>query len=230
MHQILSSLFALFMMITAPVTNVGDIAVCAVSEQVNGENYEFSGNCPRFSGMGNREAEKKLNARMRECFETALFRTKASAAELPTGDRPEQQKAEGIFDYEVKRNSGGIVSLLLNETLHNGNADTAQLKSGVSFFTGSGEIIKLPDLFLNSEEGMKQVNDEISLQMKGRGLESALERANPVVDAGQPFYLTDSALTIIIPETTWFGRNMGTVEFNIPLKPFGGCLKNEFVP
>ncbi|MDD2362099.1 MAG: DUF4163 domain-containing protein [Oscillospiraceae bacterium] len=217
MHHIMTSIFALMTILAAPLTNIGDIAVCPVSERVDGNNFVFSGNRPRFSGMGSSRVEEKLNGIMHERFKIVLSHTKAAAAELPTDDRSKQYKAEGVFDYEVKRNSDGVVSLLLSETVYDGKAETTQLKTGFSFFTGTGETIKLPRLFLNSEEGMTQINDEISRQIDSRGLGSALVCANPAVKANQPFYLTETSLSLIIPAMTWFGGNMGIVEFTIPL-------------
>ncbi|MDD2417588.1 MAG: DUF4163 domain-containing protein [Oscillospiraceae bacterium] len=230
MSHILTSIFALMTILTAPLTNVGDIAVCPVSERVDGNNFVFSGNRPRFSGMGNSRAEEKLNAVMHERFETVLSHTKCAAAELPTDDRSKQFKAEGVFDYEVKRNSNGVVSLLLIETVYDGKAQTTQLKTGFSFFTGNGQTIKLPQLFLNSEEGIIQINEEILRQVDSRGLGSALVCSKPAVNANQPFYLTDTALTLIIPTMTWFGGNMGIVEFTIPISKLKDHLNPGFVP
>lgn len=230
MHSVFSAFFAVLMAITAPVTHVGDIAVCAFSEQVSGDHFVFTGHCPRFSGMGNSDVQKKLNAQMREREKGALSRTKAAAVQLLTGDRPEQLKAEGYFGYEVKRNSGGIVSLLFNDMLSAGKSDSLQTKTGLTFSAGSGETYTLPGLFMNSEEGMKQVNEEIDRQLDKRGLSRSLEKANPVVGPGQQFYLTDSELILMIPEMTWFDHSMGIVEFTIPLSQLRGCLRNEFVP
>ncbi|HBT63412.1 MAG TPA: hypothetical protein DEB10_01960 [Ruminococcaceae bacterium] len=228
MHHTLTSLFAVMMTITAPVTQVGDIAICAVSEQVSGDQFMFTGHCPRFSGIGDAKAQKSLNAQMHEIVQGALFRTKAAAAVLPTDDRSEQQKAEGVFGYEVKRNGGGVVSLLFTDTLYAGRADTKQAKTGLSFYTGNGEVFDLIGLFMNSEEGMEQINKEVSRQLTERGLVTALQKQNPKIEAEQQFYLTNTDLVLIIPETTWFRREMGTVEFIIPFAKMNRCLKNQF--
>lgn len=228
MRYVFTSLFAVLMTITAPLTNVGDIAICAISEQVSGDHFKFTGHCPRFSGIGDAEAQKSLNAEMRENVQGALFRTKAAAVVLPTGDRSEQLNSEGEFGYEVKRNSGGVVSLLFTETLNAGDSNTVQ--TGLSFFTGSGQVFDLTGLFLNSEEGLKQVNDEVSRQLSERGLLASLQKLNPKINPEQQFYLTNNALVLIIPEMTWFRREMGTVEFSIPLAQLKGCLQNKFVP
>lgn len=229
MHPVFTSLFAVLMTIAAPITHVGDIAICAVSEQVSGDHFTFTGHCPRFSGIGNTDAQRERNAEMREYVQGAMFRAKAAAAVLPTGDRSGKLNAEGFFGYEVKRNSGGIVSLLFTDTLRAGESYAKQTKTGVSFYTGSGETFDLAGLFLNSEEGMEQINREVTSQLSKRGLLTSLQRANPKVDEKQQFYLTDTELVLVIPEMTWFGREMGTAEFIIPLSQMKNCLKSAFL-
>lgn len=230
MHRVLAPLIAAWIAMTVPATNVGDIAVCAVTERVSHEHYQFTGHCPRFSGIGDGAVQKTLNAKMRERMEEAHARAKAAAAALPTDDRSEQPKVEAVYSYEVKRNSNGVVSLLFSDTLYTGGANGQETQSGMSFHTGSGKVILLPDLFYNSERGLREINDEVKRQLGERGLEKALADANPVVDKQQTFYLTDTHLVLVIAERTWFPHSMGTVELSLPLTLFAGGLKTEYTP
>ena len=207
-----------------PLTNVGEITVGPVVQQVETETMTFSGTHPRFTGVGDAAAQKRLNARMAEWEKEALARTKAAAATMRADDGSEQRKAEGVFSYEVKRNGGGIVSLLFSEYQYAGGANGLDVRSGLTFFTDSGETLRLSSLFSNSEEGLRQVNALVGEQLRERGLESRLLVRNPQVEKGQPFYLTDTALVIVVQELTWFPHAMGTVELSIPLSQFQGCL------
>lgn len=155
----------------------------------------------RFTGIGDAAAGKRLNARMAEWEKEALARTKAAAVTMRTDDRSEQWKAEGVFSYEVKRNGGGIASLLFSDyLLHAGGANGLDTKTGLTFFTVSGETLTLPELFSNSENGMLRVNREVNRLLEERGLMSQLLVSNPRVEAGQPFYLTDTCLVIVVLE------------------------------
>ena len=213
---------------TAPLTHIGDIAVSPVTQRVEAEAMVFDGTHPRFSGIGDAAAQKRLNARMAEWEKEALARTKAAAVTMRDDDRSEQRKAEGVFSYEVKRNSGGVVSLLFSEYQYAGGANGLDVKTGLTFFTDSGSLLKLPGLFSNSEEGLRQVNALIRAQLRERGLESQLLVSDPEVDQEAPFYLTDTALVIVVPELTWFPHVLGTVEFSLPFSQFSNCLRAEF--
>lgn len=230
MHRFITSFFVALMIVTPPVTHLGDIAICAVSENAKGKNYVFSGFYPRFSGMGDKTMQKSLNVQMRELAQGALARSRAAAVRLQNGDRPGGQTAEGVFVYEVKRNGGGIVSLMFTDTLNNGKEPTKQIKSGLTFYAKSGKTIKLTGMFTNGEKGLGLLNRELKKQLDERGLMSALQKSNPVVDADQTFYLTEDCIVLVINENTWFGQAIGTVEFPIKLDKLKSCLLNAFVP
>ncbi len=213
-----------------PLTHVGDITISPVSQKVETESMEFSGTHPRFTGIGDAAAEKRLNAQMAEWEKEALARTKAAAVTMRADDRSEQRKSEGVFTYEVKRNSGGLVSLLFSEYLYAGGANGLDTRFGLTFSTFSGEELRLDDLFSNSEEGLRQVNALVKDQLRERDLESSLLVTNPRVEADQPFYLTDTALVIVVQELTWFPHSMGTVELSIPFSQLQNCLRTEIQP
>jgi hypothetical protein len=230
MRQLIISLFAVFVTVNLPTTNVGDIAISPISEETTGENFVFNANYPRFSGIGEVEAQKNLNAEVYELVQQSMYRTKAAAVRLPTDDRSRQSKAEGRFEYQVMRNSGGIVSLLFTDTLSKSDTDKSQTKMGFSFYTGNGKTLSICDLFLNSEEGISKVNDEISRQINQRGLVKSLQKSNLKIEKDNcNFYLNNSELVVIIPEMTWFARNMGIVEFTIPFNQLKGCLKTNII-
>lgn len=230
MHRVLACFLVVSLSVTPPISNLGDIAICSVTEKVKEKNLCFTGYYPRFFGIGDNAAQKSLNVQMQELAHVALARTKAAAAQLTTGDRSEQQRVEGTFGYEVKRNSNGVVSLLLSDTLYTAKENTKQNKYGITFKVSNGEILKLANLFQNTEEGIHLVDREIEKQLDNRKLKAKLQKATPQIHANQPFYLTDDSLVIIVPEMTWFGREMGTVEFPVSFDTLKECFIFDFVP
>ena len=231
MGIVLASLAVTSLLIgAAPLTDVGDVTISPVSREVDSGTVAYSGVRPRFTGIGDAAAQKRLNAQMAEWEKEALERTRAAAVTMLADDRSEQRKAEGVFSYEVKRNSGGLVSLLFSEYLYAGGANGLETKTGLTFFTDSGEALTLPGLFTNSEDGLQRVNALVAAELKKRKLESELLIANPHVEANQPFYLTDTDLVIVVPEVTWFPHSIGAVELSIPLTQFRNYLRPELQP
>lgn len=230
MRHVLTSFLAALMVAAPQAVNVGDITIGPVTSTVETDRMTFTGTHPRFSGIGDQDTQKRLNARMAEWEKEALERTKAAAVTLRADDRSAQRKAEGVFGYEVKRNGGGIVSLLFSDYLYAGGANGLDVKTGFSFYSESGEVFALPALFTNSEDGMKRVSEEVARQLKERDLEKELLASFPGIGPQQTFYLTDTDLVIVVQELTWFPHSMGTVEFPLPLAQLKDCLREGIAP
>ena len=116
MKMLLAALLAPALMLSVPPANVGSVTVYGVQKQEQTDTIHFDGVYPQFNGVQDRERQTELNNQMREWMNCALARAKAAVLTLPNGDGPERV-VEGIYYYEVKRNSGGLVSLLFSDYL-----------------------------------------------------------------------------------------------------------------
>ena len=106
MKMLLAALLAPALMLSVPPANVGSVTVYGVQKQVQTEKMHFDGVYPQFNGVQDKSKQTDLNNQMREWMNCALARAKAAVLTLPNGDGPERV-VEGIYYYEVKRNSGG---------------------------------------------------------------------------------------------------------------------------
>ena len=201
----------------APPVSVGDVMINSESEKIELPRMRFTSSVPRITGMPDPQASLLLNRRMREMRDSALARAKASAITLAPDDGS-GRVVEGVFGYEVKRNSGGLVSILLSDYLYSGGANGLTVKTGVTFCAADGKVLRLRDLFENQETYTNYVNEQIAQQLKQRQLESRLLKAFTGITGEETFYVTDSALVIVVQEMDWFPHVMGSVEFPIPLK------------
>ena len=105
---------------SAPAVNVGDITISSVTERYQQDSVDFTGYYPQFSGIADRDAQKELNVLMREKAQSALIRAKTAGMGLISVEGQPQRSAEGLYGYEVKRNDGGVVSLLFTDGLYAG--------------------------------------------------------------------------------------------------------------
>lgn len=224
--HLLAPVMASLMLLTAPATNVGDVTVSGVTEQFQGDRVQFTGSYPQFSGIQDKDQEVLLNAHMRELEKAALVRAKAAVLELPTGDGP-GRSVEGVYGYEVKRNSGGLASLLISDYLYSGGANGLDVRSGITVSTVSGRELRLQDLFCNDASYTDVLNREIRKQLRDRGLEKEQIRPFTGIDEDQNYYLTDTDLVIVARELEWFNHAMGTVEFSIPLSKLQAYMKDS---
>lgn len=229
MKQLLISLLApAVLMASGANVNIGDISISGVTEQTRAPQISFTGSYPRFAGMQDTARQKQLNISMQELERAALERAKAARISLPTGDGPERV-VEGVFGYEVKRNGGGLVSLLFSDYLYSGGANGQIAKKGITFSSMTGQSYTLADLFRNNASYADSINREIEKQLKERGLEDKLLRNFTGITDAQTFYVTDSELVIVVQETDWFPHYMGAVEFPIPFSQLRSYLKESVI-
>lgn len=203
-------------MLTVPATSVGDITISAVTQQIETERIHYTGVYPQISGIRDPEGQKRLNVEMKEWEQASLSRAKAAVLTLPTGDGPERV-VEGVYGYVVKRNGGGLASILFSDYLYAGGANGLDVKNGCTFSTATGQIYTLRELFRNQDSYMSIIDKEIRKQLRERDLESKLLVRYPGIDNQTAFYLTDTELVIVARELEWFPHAMGTVEFPISL-------------
>ncbi|MCI8553435.1 MAG: DUF3298 and DUF4163 domain-containing protein [Clostridiales bacterium] len=229
MRLALLPLAALISLLAAPASYVGDIAISSVTERYQQDSVSFTGSYPQFSGIGNTGAQQKLNVKMREKEQSALIRAKAAGMELSSAEGTGQRSAEGIYEYVVKRNSGGIVSLLFSDYLYAGGANGLTTLSGMTFSAATGECYSLEGLFREGTSCRELIDAEIRRQMEERDLSSQLISPFEGVQNNDCFYLTDTSLVIVFQEMQYFPHSMGSVEFSVPLSRLETCLKPEIL-
>lgn len=212
---------------SAPAVNVGDITISSVTERYQQDSVDFTGYYPQFSGIADRDAQKELNVLMREKAQSALIRAKTAGMGLISVEGQPQRSAEGLYGYEVKRNDGGVVSLLFTDGLYAGGANGSEKKSALTFSSSNGDVYTLEGLFLDGAACYGAINAEIHRQLLERGLEPELLQPFEGIDANEVFYVTDTDLVIVFQEITYFPHSMGSVEFAIPLSQLEACLKPE---
>ncbi len=227
MKLALLPLAAAVAILAAPASSVGDITVTSITERYKQDSVSFTGSYPQFSGVGNTDAQQQLNVLMREKEQSALIRAKAAGMGLSSTDGMGQRSAEGVYGYEVKRNSGGIVSLLFSDYLYAGGANGLTTVSGITFSASTGEMYSLNDLFRDGTSCKELINSEIRRQMEERGLQSQLIAPFEGIRDDDCFYLTNTSLVIVFQQIEYFPHSMGNVDFAIPLSRLETCLKPE---
>lgn len=224
MKTLLAALLAPVLMIAVPPTSVGSITIFGVEKQCVTEKIQYTGIYPQFKGIQDRQRQTDLNNQMREWQNCAMARAKAAVLTLPAGDRP-AFVVEGIYTYEVKRNSGGLASLLFDDYLFAGGAHGIDVKTGLTFSTVSGKVLSLADFFESDASYKEVLNRLIKQQLQERGLESQLLAPFTGLTGKETFYITDSDLVIVVGDTEWFPHSMGTVEFPMSFSELQMYLK-----
>ena len=181
-------------MMSAPAAHVGDITISSVTERYQQDSVNFTGYYPQFSGIANRDAQQKLNVLMREKAQSALIRAKAAGMGLISVEGQQQRSAEGLYGYEVKRNNGGVVSLLFTDSLYAGGANGSEKKSGLTFASSTGDVYTLEGLFQDGAACYGVIDTEIRRQLKERGLVEYTQYS-PIVLTREGRYYADRVIS-----------------------------------
>ena len=213
-------------MLATPAASVGSVKISGIQKQLQTDQIQYVGTYPQFTGIQDRDNQIVLNNRMREWQNCAMARAKAAVLTLQNGDGP-KRVVEAVYGYEVKRNSGGVVSLLFSDYLYAGGANGIEVKRGLTLSSVTGEEYSLSSLFASNASYQEELDRSIEEQLKDRGLEARLLAPFEGLTGNESFYLTDTHLVIVINELEWFPHDMGAVEFAIPFSDIQMYLRKD---
>lgn len=207
--------FALFLFIL-PANAAGSLHVTKMTEKSTLQGLDYSCSYPRLGGVTDSQNQQRLNVRFREMALTAM-----KAAEYTVKTSP-GMAVSGSYDYEVKRNAGGILSIKLTDTLKTGGSGRINL-NGITIDTVKGTSYKLDDLFFDNADYVTVINKEVMKQISQQGLQNRLKDFKSIRKTSE-FYLTGDSLVVLAKNVP---KDMAVLEFTIKLKSLEGSLKPE---
>ena len=208
----LASIGLMGAVLTTTAFAAGSLHVMRMTDCSSAQGVSYTCAYPRLSGIRNNAGQQRLNVRFREMALTAKLTAEMEARKSPG------TAVEGVFDYSVTRNRGGILSIRLSQTLKSAGRASAK-NTGVTVSTVSGQSYRLGDLFFDNTDYVTMINERIEKQANQRGL-----RGFRSIRPGEEYYLTDSALVIILRHDGSPG-NLAGQEFAIQLQSLEGSLK-----
>ena len=206
------------------VSAVSQVRICSRTIDATEQNLSFKGSYPRVYGMDNEKAQSDLNTLYRENAQKAMLDAKLAANGLSQGEIQSGMKAEGIYQFKVRRNGCGIFSLTTSNYLFSGGAHGTTVQLGSTVNATSGKQYLLKDLFTNESDAFAFLNDQIQEQIKKRGLTPIVPFET--VKPNEGYYLTDTDLVVFFQQYEYFPYSDGIQEFAIPLKN----LENVLIP
>jgi hypothetical protein len=219
-----SVILAAFLIIPVVAAN---IRVTSINNEINTEQFSYKGSYPIIRGIVDQKEESKLNVSFKEMEQKAKRTTELAARQLGSDAITRHIKVEGVFNYEVKRECSGIMSILFTDYLFSGGAHGRTIKTGRNFNQISGKEYSLKSLFKPDMDYVTTISNEIKKQIKERKIVDQqlvkFEKISKIDD----FYLTNDSLVIFFSEYEYFPYSFGIQEFGVPLKTLEGILIPE---
>jgi hypothetical protein len=219
-----SSLILVTIFFVQAVSAASTLRVQSKSYEINELQLKFTGNYPFVQGLHDEKKQQIINVRFKEKAETTQ-KTAQYAAKMLAGTNA---KVDSSFDYSVKRNENGILSIVMNERISAGSQRGMNVQSAMNIDTVSGKFYKLQDFFNAKADFTATISDQIKIQMKQKGLDKKLLSDFKEIKGDEDFYITNDKIVIFFQQYEYFPYECGITEFEIPLKSLDGILKPEF--
>lgn len=203
-------------LLISPVSAAGSLRVGRVTTESVGQGFKFHCSYPRIDGLHDETVEQTLNVKFKEDALCAL-----KAAE----NASKSAEVNGIYDFKITRNTGGLVSLAAGSTVnYPGRAFHDQKAFTIS--TVTGKKLLLPDLFIKNADYVGVLSDEIRSQTTKKRIASK-QAVFKQISENENYYLTNDSIVIFFSQGRYFDSTNGVPEFVIPLKTLDGILRPE---
>ena len=144
---------------------------------------------------------------------------------------PEMQgpsaRVQTWFDYHIKYNQNGLLSLVFLEYQFAGGAHGSTIQSGYTFDLATGKQISLEDQFLPGVDYVSVISKEVKRQIDERGLTETLFEPFTKIRPDQGYYLTNQGLVVFFQQYEIMPYAAGIQEFTIEYQDLQGMLKNQ---
>lgn len=184
-----------------------------------------------FGGMENREFQSELNEQIEDDVKNSIGAFDSLAQEV-ADTLPEGVKSALSIRQNVKRNSGGIISLITEEYVYLGGAHgtTSWLPYTADARSEEPHILEIRELFKDEDGYIDTINRLIDELVTNNPETYSELWAEPHItkEDQRQFYLTDEELVIFFPpyELSYYAK--GFIEFPIRLSEIAGELKDQF--
>lgn len=225
--RVFSMILSLFLVI--PVSAV-TLRVTSMNNEINTEQLSFKSSYPIIRGIVDQKEEAKLNVSFKEMEQKAKRTAELAARQLGSDAITRHIKVEGVFNYDVKRECSGIMSILFTDYLYSGGAHGRTIKTGRTFNLITGKEYSLKSLFKPDTDYVTAISNEIKKQIKERKMTDQQLVKFEKISKNEDYYLTKDSLVIYFSEYEYFPYSFGIQEFPIPLKVLEGILVPEIKP
>ena len=182
---------------------------------------------PELKGLENAEVENRLNCAFAKLAEEAINRGAIIEKDILPEQTANGIKAEIYYDYKVKYNQKGFISIVFLDYLYSGGAHGLTVQSSYTFDLKTGKEYKLKDLFKNDTDYVSMISSEVKKQMEEREMTGYLPPFE-AIRADQDFYLSNNELVVYFQAYEYAPYAAGIPEFDIGFPLIKKLLNPDF--
>jgi hypothetical protein len=192
---------------------------------------------PRVDGLEDRTVQDRINSVFNEAAGEARNEGLKNAEEMEnyivSGYTGSPNKCETYFDYRLKYNQKGLLSVVCLDYQYTGGAHGLTVQSSHTFNLKTGEEYQLEDLFETDADYVsiisKAVKDEIGMRIKEGSLPDYSIAPFEAIREDQDFYLSNDAVVVYFQQYEHWPYAAGIQEFPVEFSKLQDMLKPEIL-
>jgi len=211
------------------------ISIKTVSENTETDKIKMTLQFPQIEGLEDKVVEENINSLFRKAAEAAKGEGLMNAngiVEATDGYNGSPNKCETYFDYRLKYNQKGLLSVIFFNYQYAGGAHGLTVQSSYTFNLETGEEYTLKDLMRSDADYVSFISGIVKNQIDERIKEGLLPdyllTPFEAIKDEQDFYLSNNALVVYFQQYEYFPYAAGIQEFAVDFSELKDMLKPEF--
>lgn len=210
------------------LTSIAENRITIVNrkERTSSETLEQTIQYPEIQGLENSDAQDKINSVFKDLAMQAKAQGEKNERDLPQILIENHIRPETYFNYAVKYNQQGKLSVVFDDYQFAGGAHGGTIRSSCTFNLATGTSYKIRDVFKEGEDYKAIINAEIRKQMQEREMSATLVPFNSIKE-DQDFYIDNNSLVIYFQQYEYYPYAMGIPEFAINRTDLSDRIKQD---
>ena len=207
------------------------IIIRTEKEVFENEEIKITLQYPRIEGLEDKALKDNLNRVLKDKAVAARNQGLKNAEEmkkLKESGYGSPHKCETYFDYAVKYNQKGLLSIVLSDYQYSGGAHGLTVQSSLTFDLETGKEYQLKDIFAQGTDYVSLISDEVKKMIQKQGAAEALLNPFEAIREDQDFYLTKDGLVVYFQVYEYFPYVSGIPEFTIGYPILQDNFSTEF--
>lgn len=181
---------------------------------------------PEITGLENSAVQNDLNALFAKLAAEAASRGHEIEKYIGQDHIARQVKAEIYFDYQVKYNRKGLLSVVFSDYQYSGGAHGITVQSSYTFDLKTGKEYKIKDVFKDGSDYVSLISNEVKKQMEEREMTFLLAPFNSI-KTDQDFYLSEKAVVVYFQAYEYLPYAFGIPEFAVDFSDLALLLSED---
>lgn len=202
-----------------------DLVISTMREASETETLKSTLQYPEIKGLENIDTQDKLNLIFEKLCADAKERGFLTAKNIGQDQISRGIKAEAYFNYKVKYNQKGLISIVFYDYLYSGGAHGLTVQSSYTFDLNTGEKYEIKDFFKGNSDYVTLISSEVKKQIKEREMIALVPFDS--IKADQDFYLSNNAVVVYFQAYEYFPYSDGIPEFAVDYSLMEESMNSE---